>query len=253
MKVTEISRSDSILKVLLEGVDVGVVNALRRVLVSEVPVYAIDHIIVYENTSQLYDEILAHRLGLVPLSTPPNVTREVTLGLEKEGPCVVYTKDMVSEDELVMPILPDIPIVKLGDAQRVKVHCIATVGTAKSHVKYQPCLAFYKYFPMVEIGKSCDGCGACVAACPKEILELKDGSLKITDIEECTLCRSCEEVCDLNAITVSYDPAKFVFTVENYGNLSTQELIEISTEIIEKKCDSFIDALAGVAEHGQRR
>ncbi|HDM22507.1 MAG TPA: DNA-directed RNA polymerase subunit D, partial [Methanomicrobia archaeon] len=86
MKVTLLSKTESRIKLLIEDVDVGFVNALRRVLVSEIPVYAVDHIIVYENTSQLYDEILAHRLGLVPLSTPANVDKEVTLSIEKEGP-----------------------------------------------------------------------------------------------------------------------------------------------------------------------
>jgi len=61
MKVTLLFKSDSKIKMMIEDVDVGFVNALRRILVSEIPAYAVDHIVVYENTSQLYDEILAHR------------------------------------------------------------------------------------------------------------------------------------------------------------------------------------------------
>ena len=253
MKVTLLSKTESRIKLLIEDVDVGFVNALRRVLVSEIPVYAVDHIIVYENTSQLYDEILAHRLGLVPLSTPANVDKEVTLSIEKEGPGVVYTKDMISDDDSIKPIIPDIPITKLGNDQKIKINCIAKVGIAKDHAKYQCCLAFYKYFPVINIDKKCDLCGVCVEVCPKSILKIEKDSLKITDIKECTLCRTCEEQCDLQAISVSYDNRKFIFTVENYGNMSVRDLIEISTGIIEGKCDEFIDKIAGVAEPGQRR
>ena len=253
MKVTLLFKSDSKIKMMIEDVDVGFVNALRRILVSEIPAYAVDHIVVYENTSQLYDEILAHRLGLIPLSTPLNVTKEVTLSIEKEGPCIVYSGDMVSDDELINPIIPDIPITKLGDNQKIKINCIATAGTAKTHAKYQTCLVFYKYFPVIEINKKCDLCGVCVEACPRNVLEIKNDSIETANIEECTLCRSCEEQCDLKAINVSYDPRKFIFTIENYGNMSIKDLIEVSTSIIEEKCDNFITALAGVAEHGQRR
>lgn len=253
MKVTLLSKSDSKIKIMIEDVDVGFVNALRRILISEVPVYAVDHIIVYENTSPLYDEILAHRLGLIPLNTPVNVTKEVTLGIEKEGPCVVYSKDIVSEDEIIKPIIPDIPIIKLGDNQKIKIHCIATVGVAKAHAKYQSCLAFYKYFSIIKIDKKCDLCGICIESCPKNILKIKNDSIDIVNIEECTLCKSCEEQCDLKAITVMHDPRKFIFTIESYGNMGIKDLIEVSTEIIEEKCDNFIKLLAGVAEHGQRR
>ncbi|MEA1993973.1 MAG: DNA-directed RNA polymerase subunit D [Euryarchaeota archaeon] len=253
MKVTRLSTSNSATKLLIDDVDVGFINTLRRVLVSEIPIYAVDHIVIHTNTSVLFDEVLAHRIGLIPLSTPLNVKKEVTLGIEKEGPCTVYAKDMVSDDELITPSIPDIPILKLGDNQTLKVTCIATIGTAKEHAKYQSSLAFYKNFPIITVDDTCDLCGLCVEACPKGILEVKDDSVEVTDIKECTLCRSCEEQCDLEAITISHEPRKFIFTIEPYGNMDTENLIKTATEIIETKCDEFIDALAGVAEHGQRR
>lgn len=253
MNITSLSTTDSKVQFVIEDVDVGFVNALRRILISEIPLYAVDHIAVYENTSILYDEVLTHRIGLVPLRTPPGVTKEVTLSIEKEGPGIVYSKDMVSEDDLIRPTIGEIPIAKLGENQKISVNCIATMGTAQKHAKYQSSLAFYKAFPIITIDEKCDLCEACIEACPKEILVRSDDTVEIENIEECTLCKACEEVCDLAAITVDHDPRKFIFTIENYGNMSTKDLIRIATKIIEKKCEDFMDALAGVAEPGQRR
>lgn len=57
----------------LIGVDPSVANALRRILIAEVPTVAIEHVFVVNNTSIVQDEVLAHRLGLVPLNVDPSV------------------------------------------------------------------------------------------------------------------------------------------------------------------------------------
>ncbi|MEM3652853.1 MAG: hypothetical protein QXL21_06985, partial [Nitrososphaerales archaeon] len=69
MEVNVLEADNSKVKVLLSGVDRVYANAVRRFALSEVPVMAIDDVVILENTSILYDEVLAHRLGLIPIYT----------------------------------------------------------------------------------------------------------------------------------------------------------------------------------------
>jgi len=56
-------------KFTLSGATPAFANSLRRAMISEVPSLAIEDVRIYDNTSALFDEMLAHRLGLIPLKT----------------------------------------------------------------------------------------------------------------------------------------------------------------------------------------
>lgn len=50
----------------LIGIDASIANAFRRILIAEIPTLAIESVWVQNNTSVIQDEVLCHRLGLVP-------------------------------------------------------------------------------------------------------------------------------------------------------------------------------------------
>ncbi len=112
---------------------------------------------ILENSSIVYDELLAHRLGLIPLKT--DLTRyvlpedcdcgnplgcprcRVLLVLDAEsgdGTREVISDDIRTEDEYTIPISPSIPIVKLARGQKVKLEAYARLGKGKEHSKWQP-------------------------------------------------------------------------------------------------------------------
>ncbi|KZT74671.1 hypothetical protein DAEQUDRAFT_719854 [Daedalea quercina L-15889] len=57
----------------LVGVDASIANAFRRIMIAEIPTIATEHVYVWNNTSVIHDEVLAHRIGLVPLNVPPGM------------------------------------------------------------------------------------------------------------------------------------------------------------------------------------
>ena len=144
----------------LEGIDRSYANAVRRFCISEVPSMAIDDVVILENSSVLYDEILAHRLGMIPLKTdleryvlPEKCDCGTPLGCQKcrvllvldatakDRPRTVVSGDIVSEDREISPVSPNIPIVKLAVGQSVKLEAYARLGRGKEHAKWQPATA----------------------------------------------------------------------------------------------------------------
>ena len=71
MRVEVISSSEDELEFDLIGVDASIANALRRIMLAEVPTVAIEHVYIEMNSSIIHDEVLAHRLGLVPIKVDP--------------------------------------------------------------------------------------------------------------------------------------------------------------------------------------
>ena len=139
----------------LKGVPLQYANALRRICLNGVPVFAIDTIDVIENTSVLPDEGLAHRLGLVPIKTDLKRFNEpskcdcqseigcsnckVMLVLDSGDTDVtktIFTDELTSEDDSVKPVSDKIPIIQLAPGQRVKVECYARLGRGREHAKW---------------------------------------------------------------------------------------------------------------------
>ena len=73
LRVKFIKKNDMELEFDIIGVDASIANAFRRILLSEVPSMAFEKVYIYNNTSIIQDEVLAHRLGLIPLKADPRL------------------------------------------------------------------------------------------------------------------------------------------------------------------------------------
>lgn len=157
VEIQVLEQDETKIKVIIKGIHRSYVNAIRRFAISEVPTMAIDEVVIIENSSIMYDELLAHRLGLIPLKTdltryvlPEECECKSALGCPKcrvlivldaeatDKTKVVYSGDLRSEDNFVKPISNSIPIVKLAPRQVIKLEAYARLGKGKEHAKWQP-------------------------------------------------------------------------------------------------------------------
>lgn len=146
MKIDVKENNEKVFKFELDGVDSGFANALRRTAMSRVECFAIDKVTFYENTSAMFDEYVAHRIGLVPLTSTGKHTadEEVLFTCEAQGPCTVYSKDLKSSDKEVKVANAGIPIIKLADGQSLRIEAKAVLGSGYRHAKFQPGLASFE-------------------------------------------------------------------------------------------------------------
>lgn len=147
-----LSKDDKKISILLKGVPLQYANALRRVCLNGIPVFAIDIVDIIENSSVFPDEGLAHRLGLIPLKTDLGYSEpekcdckdgcslcRVLLRLDSddsENTRAVLSGELFSESDSVKPISDSIPIVHLAPGQKVKIDCYARLGRGTEHAKW---------------------------------------------------------------------------------------------------------------------
>lgn len=269
MRVRMLSRDELAASFMVEGINAAMANTLRRIILAEVPTMAIDDVIIYENSSVLHDEILALRLGLIPLKTDlksynlpekcdcksdlgcPKCRVILTLDVEaKRGVRTVYSGDLIPEDPAVVPVSDKIPIVKLAPGQRIRLEAYAKLGRGRDHAKWQPVSACaYKYRPVVRIDESkCNSCGKCVEYCPKKVLAKENSRIVVVREMDCSLCNDCVRVCSIKPppITISWDPNAFIFYIESVGSLPVETIIFEALKIYEEKFTEFMSLVESV-------
>ncbi len=266
MKIQILEKNNISLRLLIEGTNAAFMNALRRIILSEVPTMAVDDVVIIENSSLLQDEFLAHRIGLIPLKTdldtynlPENCTCKsefgcnlcrVSLVLEAEAEdhtITVYSGDFKSENPSIVPVSNKIPIVKLAPGQKMRLEAYARLGKGKDHARWQPVsVCAYKYVPIITIDtKLCNLCGDCIKVCPKNILAKAGNKIEIRNIENCTVCQDCVDACQKKpkAIEVTWDENSFVFSIESTGSLSTERIVREASNLLEVKLKDFLSQL----------
>ncbi|MFH0928802.1 MAG: DNA-directed RNA polymerase subunit D [Candidatus Aenigmatarchaeota archaeon] len=251
MKIKILKKTDREMEFLLEETNPQFANALRRIMISEIPVLAIQTVDFSTNDSVLYNEMLAHRMGLIPIMFKYKDFHfkdkheegktcsecEVAFAINKKGPCMIYTKDMKSSNPDVKPLFDDIPVVELFKGQNLKFEAYASLGVGKDHARHQGAIAAYKYFPTVKVSglKNAD---ECVKVCPKHALKTdgKKASVETT----CDLCGECVKTADpKGSLEITGDPTSFIFSIESVSGLDVKDLVMQAVDILKKKVKDF--------------
>ena len=145
MSLNIISQNDEKVSVKLKGIPLQYANALRRLCLNGVPIYAIDTVDVLANSSVLADEGIAHRFGLIPIKTELSAVQQ-----DNESDRIMFTLDsgetnetrtvlsgeLKSQDDIIKPISDNIPIITLAPGQRLKIEAYARLGRGTEHAKW---------------------------------------------------------------------------------------------------------------------
>jgi DNA-directed RNA polymerase subunit D len=270
MKVDILKLEDGYAELILEDVDPNFANALRRTLVSNVPKMAIEDVEFHlgpirgeegeesESVTPLFDEVIAHRLGMIPIPTDlelftyrdeckdcagegcPNCT--IMYSLNKKGPCMVYSGDLEPVGDSSLKVVDEkIPIVKLGSGQAMLVYATAILGTGKDHAKWQVAQGVgYKFFPVIEVDcDTCDFCGTCAEVCPRGVFSVKKKKVEVKSLLSCNFCMTCVEECPKKCISVEGDRTKIHFHLETDGSLNAIDALRFALDSLAEKFESL--------------
>lgn len=138
---------------------------------------------------------------------------------------MVYSSDLQPADRKFAVKDERVPIVKLGENQRVMLEAHAILATGTRHAKWSPVHgAGYKEYPIVKIkgdtSETVEG-----RICPTDAITEKDGHITLVDVEKCTLCMNCVNVAG-DAVEISSEPRRFIFRFETDGSVTAKEALQ---------------------------
>jgi len=202
----------------ITDVDVSLANAIRR-SVGEISILAIDECDIYKNDSVLYDEIIAHRLGLLPLKNQKvkaDQTIEMKMKFKGKGEAVEVLASELDGDV----IYPDTPIVLLGEGQELELIAKAKAGKGIDHAKFMPGLAYYKHLPKIKISGDGEKQTELVEICP-DAFEMFGEKIKVKSAAACDL--DDDDMKNYPGVEISFDD-KLVFTIESWGQMEAKDI-----------------------------
>ncbi|WP_435318309.1 DNA-directed RNA polymerase subunit D [Haloarchaeobius sp. TZWSO28] len=227
---------------LVRGVTPAFANGIRRAMIADVPTLSIDEVRVIENSSVMFDEQIAHRLGLIPLTTPEGEFDEddvITLSIDVEGPATAYSGDLVSADGMVQPADQNVPIIDLKDDQRLELEADAVLDTGKEHAKHQGGVSVgYRHLQHVEVVGDAAEFEEEEPNIIRGVVEI-DGELVNTAEFDNDLTKKFPG----KELEVTDVEKAFVFHVETDGSMTVEELVARATDSIEARATELQDAV----------
>ena len=248
------------MKFVLEDATPQFANSLRRTMIGKVPTMAIEEVDFINNTSGLFDEIIAHRMGMIPWKFPVdeyNLPEEcdcdgegcpqcqVEMVLKKEGESFVKAKNIKPTDKKVENVNPEILIVKLLEDQEIELEARANLGIGKDHAKFQAATAAYRYYPTVRInGEEVENSEEAANVAPKPVKKA-EGAVE-ADEEIVYAMENTVDIEEGDEVELEEDEDRFIFTVESVSGLTTEQIVTKAVDILKEETEEFEEEIGNV-------
>ncbi|KAK6588552.1 DNA-directed RNA polymerase I [Cryptosporidium xiaoi] len=259
----------------ISGIDASVANAIRRILLVEVPTVAIETVQIYQNTGVIQDEVLAHRLGLIPMHIDPDtidyrnedeeLNERNSLCFKLNVKCTkddvndskgITSKQVFSKDIIWVPLSDsqkqkyannppkvvneDILITKLRPGQSIEavLYCEKNIG--RVHAKWSPvCTASYRLLPFFQFPQGPITDNDAIEfknICPMNVFDI-EGSTGNIYAKYPRNCTTCRACIEKypDKVKLLKDKFYFIFSIETTGCIPPIKLVKTSIDILRKK------------------
>ncbi len=217
--------------------NVSLANAIRR-SVGEIDILAIDECDIYKNDSALYDEIIAHRLGLVSLKNQKMKKDdfvEFKLKAKGKGDGDLVLAGIMGDDI----VYPDTPLVLLGENQQIEIVARARVGKGIDHAKFMPGLFYYKHLPIIKISEDGEKQTELASLYP-EVFEMYGEKIKVKNAWQCDLDN--EDMEKYPGIEISFGD-RLVFFIESWGQIDSKKIFIEACKVLKDNLNSVSKVL----------
>jgi len=196
----------------ITDMSINLANAIRR-SVLEIPIMAIDEVEISQNDSALYDEILAHRIGMIPIKTEKVSGDKVKFKLKEKGPKTIYSSDFKPFVGTDCKLL----IVFLEEGQEIQLVATAKPGKGTEHMKYSPGLIYYKHNIDPEI---------------LDYVHVDEEGRISYDEDELKEKRVSDE--QMNKIRKVSKVDELVFNIESWGQIEVKKIFLEAIDVLDK-------------------
>ena len=207
--------------------DETLANSIRR-YVNHIPMVAIDEVEISKNDSALYDETVAHRIGLIPLKEGKVKEGKLKLETKKEG--IVHSGDFEGNIDLVHK---DIPITILSSGQEMQIEATTKVGTGSEHSKFSPGLMFYRNVTEVSLDKEFKE--DVEKVCPNAKITEKGDRIIVRDDGKEDIADVCEGIANKQRKEAEVKvEGEVIVTIESFGQIDSEEVFKRAIDNLKK-------------------
>ena len=281
MRIEILKRTKDDLVLNIIGLDLSFMNGIRRSLISEITSICVEKVFFYDNSSILNDEVLSHRLALVPLLIMSEILNYFSVAKNNSDKKIIFELDIRHDmnkikkisvyskvlklklygihfswlkNFQIQPVFKDILIAKLNPGQKIKCECHCKAGKGETHAKFSPVgTSFYRIFPRIKIVHEVinEKANFFIRKCPVNVFEIEQickklfKKLIISNPSYCTFCRECIKIenSEQKIIRLGRIKEKNTFIVESTGILSPENLFHRAICLLTGKCKKSISIL----------